>query len=243
MSEPITDSCVLKKFPSKQQLQLAVANRCSQQLEKMLKRNGKTSFIIPGGSTPGPVFEQLSNSDLDWKNISIAQSDERWVESSHSQSNQGLTERTLLINQAKNATYIAMKNTAPSPALGETLCNESYQKLISPFGLTMLGMGLDGHFASLFPGCNNLSEALRLDNKNTCIAINAHGCKVAGEYPERMSLTLRAILCSQLIILLVTGDDKLALLESAKQLNEPMKTPISALLNQTTTPIEIYWCA
>ena len=234
---------LIHKYKNRDELFSAVAERSQQQLQAALDQKNQASFIIPGVTTPGPAFAQLAKSSLDWEKVSIAQSDERWLPSDHPQSNQGLTARTLLIDNAKKANYVAMKNSHDNAADGEAQCNKDYLRLASPFSLTMLGMGLDGHVASLFPNSKPIGEALDLDNSNPCIAIDGKGCPVAGDYPERMSLTLSAILNSDLIILLLTGEEKLKVIDLAKQENKPEIYPVSALLNQANTPVEIFWAA
>jgi len=231
----------IKKIDSRDKLFSAVAKRCENQLGQSIKNNGQASFIIPGGTTPAPAFKKLANSNLDWKKISVAQSDERWVEADHPQSNQGLTAKTLLIDNASVADYLPMKNSASSTEEGLDECNASYGQLVSPFSLTMLGMGLDGHVASLFPGSKEIERGLDLSNQDLCIAIDANGCEVAGDYPNRMSLTMSAILRSELILLLVTGKEKLEVIQTALINNQPLVQPVAAILNQTKIPVEIYW--
>ncbi len=233
----------IHKYDSREKLFSAVADFCENQLVESIDRYQNASFIIPGGTTPAPAFEQLSKSDLDWSKVTIAQSDERWLEPDHPQSNQGLTARTLLINNALNANYIGMKNIYSSALEGESQCSSDYRALQTPFSLCMLGMGLDGHVASLFPNSKPIEKALDLSNTESCVAIDGTGCPVAGDYPERMSLTLAAILNSQKIILLLTGAEKLEVIEQAKQETNPSVFPVSALLNQSTTPVEIFWAA
>ena len=232
----------LNKFYSRKEFFSAVAKQCENYLQKSLLETGSASFIVPGGTTPAPVFEQLSNSELDWQNITIAQSDERWLKADHLQSNQRLTTKNLLINQAKSAKYIAMKNSYATAMDGESECCENYKILAAPFSVTMLGMGLDGHIASLFPNSKSIEHGLDLNNSNLCIAIDATGCPVAGDYPERMSLTLSAILNSQVIILLVTGNEKLSVIEQAINNKSSDELPVSYLVNQNKIPVEIYWC-
>lgn len=237
-----TNNVTFKKYSSKALLFSNVAKRCEEVLCEALKNSPEVSFIVPGGSTPAPAFEQLSKSDIDWQRVFIAQSDERWLDRDHAQSNQRLTEENLLINNAKEANYVAMKNQADTAVLGMQECNDKYESLSSPFSLTMLGMGLDGHFASLFPGSKNIELNMDLSNQQTCVSIDANGCEVAGNFPERMSLTLSAILNSKIIILLIIGSQKMEVIERATKDNTPLLTPISALVNQQRTPVEIYWC-
>lgn len=230
------------KYKNKNELFSETAMRCQQQLGKALAKNGKASFIIPGGTTPGPAFEQLSKANLAWNDVTIAQSDERWVAADHPQSNQRLTEQTLLINQAKQAQYVAMKNQHATAKLGEAQCDSEYKAMPNPFSLTMLGMGLDGHIASLFPNKGIIDTALKQKKENICMAIDATGCEVAGDYPERMSLTFTGILNSELIVILILGQAKFDVVNLATNNTDPLAFPISVLLNQTETPVEIHWC-
>lgn len=219
-----------------------VANRCAMQLSRGVEKNGRASFIVPGGTTPAPVFNQLSQMSLLWNNILIAPSDERWLNPDQPQSNQRLIENELLINNAAKSKLMPLKMPTKTPFEAESLAQKSISELNQPFDVCLLGMGPDGHFASLFPDCEQLPQALDISNsKKKCIAINAEGCPVAGEYTQRMSLTLSAILNSQLIILMFTGKEKLATLNKAKTESNPLKKPVAALLTQTQTPVEIYW--
>ncbi|WP_196140253.1 6-phosphogluconolactonase [Aliikangiella sp. G2MR2-5] len=228
-------------YKSRDELYKKVAERCAQGLTRGVEKRGRASFVVPGGSTPAPVFGLLSEMSLDWHNVFVAPSDERWVDTSHAQSNEGLINRTLLVNKASKARLMPLKNEAATPELGEIDSEKSISLLERPFDITLLGMGPDGHFASLFPGSAQLSDALNPSLEKPCIGIDATGCPVAGEYTERMSLTLSAILNSRLIILLITGDEKLSVMREAKENYAPELTPISALLNQSDTRLEIHW--
>ena len=240
-SKQINKQLTIKQFESRDELFQTVALDIELHLRNSLAQHGAASFIIPGGTTPGPAFQSLSNASLDWENITIAQSDERWLDCSHQQSNQKLTQTTLLINHASKANYVAMKNSSTSAKDGLSQCNKDYQSMPSPFSVTVLGMGLDGHFASLFPGSDHIKAGLDSENSNLCIDIDATGCSVAGDYTERMSLTLTGILNSRIIILLITGQEKLKLIQSKLNTKPDLNCPISYLLNQTTRPVSICW--
>lgn len=232
----------INKFENRKFLFNAIEKKILLNLKNAIAKNNSASFIVPGGTTPAPVFKRLSHSDLDWKKITIAQSDERWLDASHQQSNERLTRKNLLINNAKYAHYLPMKNEASSIEEGESICNDTYRFFSNPFTICMLGMGADGHVASLFPGSNNIDNALSLNNKYHCIAIDAKGCSVAGEYTKRMSLTLSAILNSKTILLLITGKEKLKIIENAVNKMPTNEIPVSHILNQSTTDIEVFWC-
>ncbi|TQV89690.1 6-phosphogluconolactonase [Aliikangiella coralliicola] len=225
----------------RESLYLKVTKRCALQLTRGVEKQGRASMVVPGGTTPAPVFEKLSHMSLLWHNILVAPSDERWIETTHEQSNQWLIQQKLLVNNAREARLMPLKNEAKTPAEGEAQSELSISELPQPFDVTLLGMGKDGHFASLFPGAQQIGEAMDPAQTKKCIGINAQGCPVAGEYTQRMSLTLPALLHSQLIILLITGKEKLEVLRGAGGEKDVLKQPISALLNQRQTPVEVYW--
>lgn len=228
-------------YNDRQILFSSVANRCASQLTRGIEKQGRASFVVPGGTTPAPVFQELSNMSLLWNNIFVAPSDERWVAANHEQSNQRLIEQELLVNYAASARLMPLKNDAETPAQGEAIAARTINELEQPFDVTLLGMGADGHFASLFPGCPQLERALDVNQSNKCIGIDARGCPVAGDYTQRMSLTLSALLNSKLIILLITGQQKLDVIRQAEANGNPLEQPVTALLKQNQTPLEIYW--
>jgi len=165
---------------NREKLYQSVANKCASQLEQTISNQGEASIIVPGGTTPAPVFEQISSMSLDWENITIAPSDERWIDVSHSQSNENLIRNSLLINNASVAKLVGLKNAANTNLEGEVETEQALQLLKLPAAVTVLGMGLDGHVASLFPDCPQIDDALDLAQMKKVIAINAEGCPVAG---------------------------------------------------------------
>ncbi|MCW8875994.1 MAG: 6-phosphogluconolactonase [Kangiellaceae bacterium] len=228
-------------YSTREELFQKAANQCASQITRGIEKQGRASIAVPGGSTPAPVFELLSRMSLDWHNVLIAPTDERWVDINEPTSNQKLLQDTLLVNQAKDARLMAMKNSAATATLGQKESEQSINELERPFDIVMIGMGNDGHFASLFPGSSPFEQAMDLDNSKSCIAIDATGCPVAGDNTERMSLTLSAILDAKLVMVLITGNDKLEVLRLAEKENNPSDKPIAALLNQNETPVEVYW--
>ena len=226
-------------YKDRESLYQSVADKCAEQLTADTDKKGEGSFIVPGGTTPAPVFSKLSMMPLQWADISVSPSDERWIDVDHKQSNQFLIEQTLLINHASAARFIGLKNKSPTASEGEGETEKRLQQLARPASVTMLGMGPDGHFASLFPGCPQIKEALDIEQNKRCIGIDARGCAVAGEYTNRMSLTLSSLINSNLVIILITGNEKLKVVRDA--LAKKSDTPVASLLNQTKTPVEIHW--
>jgi len=191
-------------------------------LSNAIKNKGSASFIASGGSSPVPIFKDLSASNLDWANIEVTLVDDRSVNKSHVDSNEKLLNDNLFVNKASNASFISLKSD-PS---------EVY-KINQPFDLMLLGMGEDAHFASLFPSMINTNiEYFNIDSKPEIIYTEPMGSPLH----ERISMNLAMILNSKNIILLVSSAKKLDVLTRAKT-NKNL--PLYYLLNQKLVDIEI----
>ena len=234
---------MIKEFLFKDRTGLitTLAQNCQEHLAKALAENGAISFMVSGGGTPAPLYEALSLSDLDWKQINIALVDERWVDSNHSASNEALIYRTLLINHAKQASFTGMKTQAASASEGCAETEMLYRALPKPFALSILGMGSDGHTASLFPHADGLSATLVEKSKQLTAAIVAKQSEVTGPNTERLTLTLAGLLQSERLIILITGKEKLAVFREAMNEGAIEDMPIRSILRQNKVPVELYW--
>ncbi|MFL0809735.1 MAG: 6-phosphogluconolactonase [Agarilytica sp.] len=228
-------------FAQKEDLFCTLNKHCMRILHHDVELRGRASLLVSGGSTPAPLYQQLSQQALDWKHIDIALVDERWVAPGDKGSNQTFIENTLLKNEAVSAKFIPMKNSAPTAKAGEAKCNKAYQMIHFPFDLCILGMGPDGHTASLFPHAENLHYALDDNTQSICTHIHAKQSEVTGELTERMSLSLNAIKSCNNIILLMTGEEKLSVYKQALSNSDFNTMPISALLQDTNSHIAVYW--
>ncbi len=228
-------------FTDRSQLFTSLAQNCQSYLQKGLALNGDASLMVSGGSTPAPLYEALAKSNLDWKNIHVALVDERWVEKQHSASNEALIHRTLLHSRAEHAPFTGMKNSTTNARTGYLETEGQYKKLPQPFTVTVLGMGSDGHTASLFPHAEGLAEALAEDNQQLTAPIMAKQSEVTGVNTERVTLTLSGLLKSERLILIITGDEKLAVFKEAMSDGPIEDMPIRALLRQNKVPFELYW--
>ncbi len=228
-------------FEQRNHLFIALVAECQDVISEALSKHGVATLLVSGGTTPAPLYEALSKTDLNWKKIKIALMDERWVDQSHSASNEALIKRSLLINNAKNAEFIGMKTLAETAAAGQSETEERYRKLPQPFSLAIVGMGNDGHTASLFPHAQGLSEALNPDNQNLTAAINATQSEVTGPNTERLTLTLSALMKAERIVILFSGEDKLAVFSAAQKPGAVEDMPIRALIHQERVPVELYW--
>ena len=216
---------------------VALAADVATALSEAIARRGHASLVVPGGRTPLPFLEALSHQPLDWSRVLVSPSDERWVDADHPDSNELLLRTNLLRNAAATARLIPLKtaDTIPEAAIGE--CASRLATLPRPLDVVVLGMGLDGHFASLFPDAPELGAALRPD-----------GPVVAAMRPPsspvpRISLTLAFLLDSRGIALLTGGADKARVLEQAAALPGDPRLPVSLLLGQRQVPLALYHSA
>ncbi|MBL4602971.1 MAG: 6-phosphogluconolactonase [Emcibacteraceae bacterium] len=193
------------------------------------------SVLLSGGTTPGPLYEKLSEVELDWEKVIFAPTDERWVEPDHPDSNEKLIRETLLQNKAASAKYIGLKSNGDDPILGQNETEEKLKLLPMPLDIVLLGMGEDGHVASLFPGLEDTKIAMDLNNKNLCHAVRRGGGDIA-----RMSLTLSCLLSGRKIFLLFYGRKKLEIFTKAKR-QQTAELPVSLLLHQDKVPVSLYW--
>ncbi len=228
-------------FEQRNHLFTALVAECQDVISEALSKHGVATLLVSGGTTPAPLYEALSKTDLNWKKIKIALVDERWVDQDHSASNEALIRRSLLINNAKNAEFIGMKTPAKTAAAGQNETEERYGKLPQPFSLAIVGMGNDGHTTSLFPHADGLAEALNPDSDKLTVAINAKQSEVTGPNTERLSLSLSALMKTERLIILFTGEDKLAVFSAAQKPGPTEDMPIRALIHQEQVPVELYW--
>ncbi len=229
------------RFDDRATLVDALVRGFTADLERSIERNDSATLLLSGGSTPAPLYRKLSDSKLDWKRIHVALVDERWVDTAHEASNERLLRENLLIGDAAAATFVGMKNNAANPFDGVTECNARYAEMPRPYTICLLGMGPDGHTASLFPRARGLDAALA--SQQACAAIRARPSAVTGDYLERMTLTPWSILQSQRLVLLITGEDKWEVYARARDNEASAERPISLMIHQQQTPLEVYWSA
>ncbi|QUD88755.1 6-phosphogluconolactonase [Phenylobacterium montanum] len=216
----------------------ALAREIAVRLEDAVQARGAASLVATGGSTPGPLYDALAQAPLSWDRVSITLSDERWVPPDDPSSNENLVRRRLLTGHAAGAWFVGLKTPHATPADGAAEVEKALAALPCPFDVVVLGMGGDGHFASLFPGAPELVEGLDANGRDLVIPVRRVGAAGAA---ERLSLTLSAILNARWIAILIDGADKLEVCRRAAANAVPDELPIRAVLNQSTTPVDIWW--
>ncbi|MDG2500979.1 MAG: 6-phosphogluconolactonase [Porticoccaceae bacterium] len=225
----------LVEFENTSALDIELSAKVAKLLAADIAATGSASLVVSGGRTPMGFFHLLSQQILDWSKVSITLADERWVDADHADSNEKLVRANLLINEAHQATFIGLKNSAADAIAGEA-GTEQALAAIAQFTVLILGMGDDGHTASLFPGADALALGLDMDSGRTCIGVTPT------EAPhQRISMTLPRLLDSQQIILHISGSGKQQVLEQAQAGDDAAVLPIRAILHQQRAPLAIYW--
>jgi 6-phosphogluconolactonase len=220
----------LLEYPDDEMLAIDLANRLAGELTARLDHEGRALFVVPGGSSPGPVFDDLCDADLDWSRVDVMLSDERWVPELHVRSNTRMIRERLLIGRAAKANYLPLYAPAETP---ETVLAELESYIIPrlPISVLLLGMGDDMHTASLFPGADHLGTALDA-RAPVLVPMRAPGM------PEpRVTLSARVLNDAMHKHLVITGSAKKAALDRAQSM--PAQTaPVRAVLEDMT----VHWC-
>ncbi len=227
------------RFDERDALIEALQQTIVSELETALAQKDRATLLLSGGTSPAPLYRGLSETALDWARVDVALVDERWVDRDDAASNERLLHETLLKNQAAAARFTGMKNNHPTPFTGEAECNRAYARLQTPFDLALLGMGPDGHTASLFPGARGLDEAL--DKQLHCAAIHARRSEVTGECLDRMTMTPWSLLQSRRLLLMITGEEKWRVYQQARQNGASSALPVSLFIDQDRVPLAVYW--
>jgi 6-phosphogluconolactonase len=225
-----------KQYPGMDALAREAAASIASNLAHAYDERGIASLVVSGGRTPARLFEQLSGQDIDWRRVCVALADERWVDPSDAGSNEKLVRDHLLKNKAASARFAGLKNAAPSPDLGAVSAWETFARVPRPFDVTVLGIGDDGHTASLIPGSPNLAIALNPTASAGCVGM----WSPIAPHP-RLSLNLSALLDSRRVLVLMEGEGKRRTYAAADGPGAIEEMPIRAVLRQKRTPVEVLW--
>lgn len=210
---------------------MAAAEAIADWLAAGLDENGRASFVGTGGSSPGPVYDLLATLPLPWAQVSVTLSDERWVPPSSPDSNERQLRERLLVGEAAAAAFVPLWSGAPTAEDAAETAELAVADLL-PADVVLLGMGEDGHFASLFPGSPVLEEGLDPLGGSFVIAV-PRGEPAPGA--ERLSLTLYALKQAFLTIVLVRGEAKRRIIEDRDD------KPIHALFRAADMPVRVIW--
>jgi 6-phosphogluconolactonase len=219
----------LIEYPDREALYLGLARQIASELAETLRGQDRATLSVPGGTTPGPVFDILSGVDLDWGRVDVLLNDERWVPEDSPRSNTRLLRERLLRGRAAAAHLMPLYAPAPRPEDRLPELSAGVARVL-PVSVLLLGMGADMHIASLFPGADRLAEALA-HGAPPLMALRA---EAAGE--PRLTLTAPVLRGAIRCHILITGAEKRAALARAQTLPEP-EAPVRAVLGTAT----VHW--
>lgn len=221
----------IQEYADRDMLAINVANALAGELENSLLVHETASFAVPGGTTPGPIFDMLASTELDWARVHVLLTDERWVDESSDQSNARLLRTRLLTSRAASATFTPYFQVDKSVQDAATALSGQLAPQM-PLSVLVLGMGADMHTASLFPGAEGLVAAMASD------APLVAPISVPGHNVDRITLTAHVLDGALSKHLVIYGDEKRAALEKSLSL-PPEKAPIAAVLSGAT----VHWAA
>lgn len=209
----------------------------SSALGRSLQERKRTRLLLSGGTTPAPVYAALAKAPLAWDRIDVALVDERWLQPDDPDSNARLVRDHLLQNKAASARL----ETLTQPGRGiEAAVATANMHARSPAGVVVLGMGEDGHTASLFPRMIGLEQAL--SSPAPYVAVDASGCPGAGRWLRRISLTPAGLAPAETRVMLIRGQKKRDLLDKVLAGDDPAEYPARIALLTPGAPLHVHWC-
>ena len=216
---------------ARQALAEQLAEAVYQALADDLVNQSRALLVVSGGSTPVPFFKALAQKPLEWARVDITLADERWVDEQSSDSNAKLVRDNLLQGPAAAANFVPLTSDAGTPEEGVAAVAEATAGLAWPASVVILGMGGDGHTASLFPDSQELDLALSTDEPLVAV-------RTPSQPQPRITFSADRLHQAKRHILHITGDDKRAVLANAMSGDDVRTLPIRAFLS---CPLAIYW--
>lgn len=201
----------MKQFDTKQALEKELASAIAQELKKAINEFGNARLLLSGGSTPAQLYTLLSGVQLDWSNVLVGLVDERFVPISHPGSNEALLIQTIQQNEARDVRIVSMIADASDEVMNLVQVNKTYQPFMERTDVVLLGMGEDGHTASLFPDDTRSKVLLA----SSAIGIFATTAPVAPE--KRVTCSAEMLLKAHTLLLMIVGTSKLTVFQAAEE--------------------------
>jgi 6-phosphogluconolactonase len=224
----------LLEFASRTEASEALALRVAEALRRAAQDTGAASIVLSGGESPRGLLRALRAMPLPWERVSILPSDERWIATDDPASNEGMIKAELLSGPPAAAAFIGLYRDAQSPEEALPALAAAIDGVPRPFAAVVLGMGDDGHTASLFPDSPDIEQALA---SRQPVVVQ----RLARLPHARVSLSLRTLLDASGAFLLLFGGDKRAVYERAGEPGPAAELPVRALLHQSRVPVTAYW--
>ncbi len=237
--ETMSAAYELHQAPSAADLAQDLADWVAGRLAEDLARRGQALLVVSGGSTPVPFFEALRTRPLDWSRVTITLADERWVSRDDQRSNELLVRAHLLQGPVASAKWVSLTTADESPALGCETVEWRLKQLPWPATVTVLGMGGDGHTASLFPVADERVWRQWAALPTRCMPV---GAPAEPNVPvPRISLTPSCLLDARALVVHATGAAKWPLWQRAEHGGECHALPIRFVLAQQAVPVHLFY--
>ncbi|MYL24203.1 6-phosphogluconolactonase [Halomonas alkaliantarctica] len=216
---------------ARQQLAEQLAEAVAEGLREDLKHQARALLVVSGGSTPVAFFQALAATSLPWARVDVTLADERWVDEQSADSNANLVREHLLQGDAESAPFISLTTADETPEEGAAEVAKRLEALSWPASAVVLGMGGDGHTASLFPDSRELG--LALTTAEAVVAVRSPSQPLA-----RITLSADRLHQARRHFVHITGEEKRAVLANALQGDDARQLPIRAFFS---CPLAIYW--
>lgn len=222
----------IRSFPDSDSLAATLAEKVADGLKAAIALRGQATLAVSGGTTPIRFFECLSVIELDWSRVTVTLADERFVPPSAERSNEKLVRDNLLVAKATAASFVPLYSQTTDVEDAANMAATSISALGLPLDILVLGMGTDGHTASLFPDATDADALMTATPGPAVLPVHAPS---AGE--PRLTLSLDTLSNARAIYLHIEGATKRAVLERAG--TEAL--PVAAVLEAAKTPVVTYW--
>ena len=216
----------------------AVAGDVGFIVDSAVEARGEALIALPGGATPQPIYRKLAASKLPWKRVTIIPTDDRLVPLTDERANVRALAQAFLPSGAR---VFPITSEIADHKLAGNSANAKLAELKFPLDLAWLGVGEDGHTASIFAG-PDLEEALNAPKGRHAVGVMPDPMPADAPVP-RVTLTRSAILSARTVLLTVTGAKTRELVEQAIADGHSSKAPIGRVLAEAEQPIDIHWCA
>ncbi|MEM7611062.1 MAG: 6-phosphogluconolactonase [Pseudomonadota bacterium] len=221
-------------FDSRERLAVALADAIARDLRGAIDARGHATLVASGGSSPIATYRALAARELDWSRVTILPSDERWVDEQHEDSNIGMLRRELQRGKASKAKLVSLYDKSAELDHAAQRISARVDELPRPFDVALLGMGDDGHTASLFPDAPSIETDLA--SHDSCVLVQPPSQPLA-----RISLTPAALLDARAIRLVFFGQAKADVFAKASADGDLKSLPVRSVLRQEIVPLTTYF--
>ena len=225
-------------FGDSKALAAALAQSVADDLHRGISERGKATLVVSGGTTPKQFLTRLAQEDVDWPRVIVTLADERWVPPDAPRSNEHLLRETLLTGHAAAADFVPLYAATPDPEAGLPEIVHRIDALALPFDAVVLGLGNDGHCASLFPDGDRFAEAVNPAQSSRVLPMRS---PTAGE--PRVTLTLPALIATRALYLQIEGREKQQTLARVRAgEGAPARSPLRTILREAKVPLNVFTC-